>query len=514
MSAAIAGFLRSLPRVRMGPASRVSLGLCSLMIAILLSMDFIFGLVPNREPLVRELRERIAEQVATQTAAAIGTGDPRAVHKTLQTLVKDPQLISIAVRRAGQQVIAQAGPHAEHWVAPPPGKSDLDHVRMPLMLNDKHWGDIEINFQPHAPASVWGWLREPRIFLVLVLGLGGFALFTLYLRRVFHYLDPSAVIPDRVRMAFDGFTEGVMVVDASGRIVLANTALRRWVERADTNLSGQLIQNMPWLRKSLPPDPRDYPWMRAMALNAAHKGEQLEFPQESGEIVKTVVNSAPISDARGKVRGCIVTFNDVTVLDRTNTQLRATMADLETTRAEIERQNEELRYLATRDPLTSCLNRRAFFEQAEALLQAARHDGQPLCCIMTDIDHFKSFNDRFGHAVGDRVLRVVSRALAGGLRDTDLLGRYGGEEFCIVLPGIALPEACVIAERLRSEIERHAGKGVRTTEGIVVTSSFGVSAEHAGAKDIAALIDEADGALYAAKEAGRNRVVRAEGAGG
>ena len=356
---------------------------------------------------------------------------------------------------------------------------------------------------------MWGWLREPRVFLVLVLGLGGFVLFTLYLRRVFHYLDPSAVIPDRVRMAFDGFTEGVMVVDASGRIVLANAALRRWVERANTKLYGQLIQNMPWLRHSLPADPRDYPWMRAMALNAAHKGEQLEFPQESGESVKTVVNSAPISDARGKVRGCIVTFDDVTALEHTNSQLRATMADLELTRGEIERQNEELRYLATRDPLTSCLNRRAFFDQAEDLFKAARDGNQPLCCIMIDIDHFKSFNDRYGHAVGDRVLRVVSRALSGGLRDTDLLGRYGGEEFCIVLPGIALEEACVIAERLRSEVESHAGKGVRTTQGIVVTCSFGVSALHPAAVDLANLIDQADAALYAAKNAGRNRVISA-----
>jgi diguanylate cyclase (GGDEF)-like protein len=312
-------------------------------------------------------------------------------------------------------------------------------------------------------------------------------------------------------MAFDGFTEGVMVVDASGRIVLANAALRRWVERANTKLYGQLIQNVPWLRNSLPADPRDYPWMRAMALNAAHKGEQLEFPQETGESVKTVVNSAPISDARGKVRGCIVTFDDVTALEHTNSQLRATMADLELTRGEIERQNEELRYLATRDPLTSCLNRRAFFEQAEDLFKDARDGDRPLSCIMADIDHFKSFNDRYGHAVGDRVLRVVSRALSGGLRDTDLLSRYGGEEFCIVLPNIAQEEACAIAERLRSEVENHAGKGVRTTEGIVVTCSFGVSTLSPAAVDLANLIDQADAALYAAKKAGRNRVVRASG---
>ena len=103
MSAAVAGLFRMLPRLRMGPASRVSLGLCSLMIATLLAMDFIFGVLPDQDALVRDLRERISEQVAAQTAAAIGSGDPRTLHVTLHALVKDPQLISVAVRRRGQQ---------------------------------------------------------------------------------------------------------------------------------------------------------------------------------------------------------------------------------------------------------------------------------------------------------------------------------------------------------------------------------------------------------------------------
>jgi diguanylate cyclase (GGDEF)-like protein len=267
-----------------------------------------------------------------------------------------------------------------------------------------------------------------------------------------------------------------------------------------------MIQNMPWVRSVLPGDPNDYPWMRAMALGNAQKGEQIAFPQESGDAVRTVVNCAPIQDATGNVRGCIVTFDDVTEMERVNTQLRAALADLESSREQINKQNEELRHLAMRDPLTGCANRRALFEQFDTLIAAARADGQVLCCIMTDIDHFKSINDNYGHAVGDRVLQVVARALAGGLRDTDVLGRYGGEEFCIALPGIGLEEACAIGERLRAEIESRAGKGVRRTPGIVVTSSFGVAALVPGIVDAAQLIDAADKALYKAKHAGRNCV--------
>jgi diguanylate cyclase (GGDEF)-like protein len=209
------------------------------------------------------------------------------------------------------------------------------------------------------------------------------------------------------------------------------------------------------------------------------------------------------------VRGCVVTFDDVTELERINTQLRAAMTDLEQSREQINRQNEELRLLAMRDALTGCFNRRALFEQFENLVAVAHAEDAPLCCIMTDIDYFKRINDTYGHAVGDRVLQVVARSLGGGLRDTDVLARYGGEEFCIALPGLGLDEALGIAERLRSEIEARAGKGVRTVEGLVVTASFGVTQLTPDVFDAAELIDLADQALYRSKKAGRNRVTSA-----
>ena len=520
MTAAVFGWwhrfrgFRIVRMLRMGPASRISLGLSSLMVTCLLVLNLTFGVMPDQTVLMRQLRERISENLAAHAITLIESGDDKLLLKTLrQALAREPQLLSTAVRRADGQIIVQAGEHTRYWVTLEDGKSDTNNVRVPLMANGQRWGDVELSFQPMSPQTLMDWLREPTIFLVGVLGVCGFVVFSLYLRRVLDYLDPSAVIPDRVRMAFDGFTEGVMVVDPSGRIVLANTAFRQWVERAKTNLHGQLIENIPWLQSVLPADPKDYPWMRAMGQGTAHRGAQLEFPQESGKLVKTVVNCAPIQDARGKVRGCIVTFDDVTEVENINQQLRVTMADLEKSREQIEKQNEELRSLASRDPLTGCFNRRAFFEKLDAIFSSSRNGSQPLACIMTDIDHFKSFNDRYGHAVGDQVLRAVTRSLSGGLREIDLLCRYGGEEFCIALPGVGLEEAYSIAERLRAEVESRAGKSVRSTQGIVVTSSFGVAVLQAHTADPADLIDQADKALYAAKNAGRNCVKRAQAEG-
>ena len=492
---------------RVGPAARVAIGLTSIMIAGLVALDLVFSVLPDHTPLTKQVRERTGELLALQSAAAMSSPDPQALPRVLHEALKsDAHVRSAALRRADGQIVAQAGDHGARWKPASDKGSDIDNVRVPLSLGDTRWGDVEVSFAPVRHTSVTGWLRDPRIFLAVALAGFCLAFFTLYLKRVFHYLDPSAVIPERVRKAFDGFTEGVMVVDKEGRIVLANVTFRRWVERAGPNITGQSIQNMPWLRRELPADPREYPWMRAMALGAQQRGDHLAFPMESGDPVRTVVNCAPIQDANGLVRGCVVTFDDVTELERINTQLRLAMTDLEQSREKINAQNEELKLLAMRDALTGCFNRRALFERFDQLLAKARADASPLCCIMCDIDHFKVINDTHGHATGDKVLQSVAKTLASGLRDADVLARYGGEEFCVALPGVEIDEALAIAERLRIEVEGRAGRGIRGAPGVRVTSSFGVMMLTPGMADAASLIDEADKALYISKNSGRNRV--------
>jgi diguanylate cyclase (GGDEF)-like protein len=196
----------------------------------------------------------------------------------------------------------------------------------------------------------------------------------------------------------------------------------------------------------------------------------------------------------------------VTQLHQINEALRRTLAELEASREQVRRQNDELQQLASRDPLTGCLNRRAFFEMLEDMFVAARERNKSFCCVMTDIDHFKQFNDRYGHAVGDDVIRAVVHTLQNALRPDDLLCRYGGEEFCIILPHTDLDRAGEIAKRLRAEVEMHAGQSVRSADGLKITSSFGVSELTREMRDPAELIDRADTALYESKNNGRNQV--------
>jgi diguanylate cyclase (GGDEF)-like protein len=166
----------------------------------------------------------------------------------------------------------------------------------------------------------------------------------------------------------------------------------------------------------------------------------------------------------------------------------------------------ELRDLATRDGLTGVHSRRAFKEEAARLVAFCRRHDQPLGCVSIDLDHFKSVNDTHGHAAGDRVLQSAVSTMASVLRQSDLIGRLGGEEFSVMLPGTARTGAMEAAERIRVAIAEKPVVIGRIA--IPVTTSLGVAALRDG-WGVDDLLRAADEALYDAKRSGRNRIAAA-----
>ncbi len=147
---------------------------------------------------------------------------------------------------------------------------------------------------------------------------------------------------------------------------------------------------------------------------------------------------------------------------------------------------------------------------AKALLTAARASGESLSCLVLDIDHFKKVNDSHGHGIGDRVIQETARKLEESARAGDLVCRYGGEEFVMVLPGLDAAAALRVAERVRATVEAECGATVREVPGLRVTISLGVATLGTRTALATQLVDAADQALYQAKRGGRNRAVLAE----
>lgn len=167
---------------------------------------------------------------------------------------------------------------------------------------------------------------------------------------------------------------------------------------------------------------------------------------------------------------------------------------------------------ARTDYLTGLLNRRAFMERLEAELKRSERENKPLGIIIADIDHFKRVNDEYGHQAGDMVLKEFASLLKKSCRQYDFVGRYGGEEFIICLPGSDLENTFNMAERMRKKVMLNTTCVEDIKKEVAITASFGVTSfRPEKAKTIDDLIKEADEALYEAKRTGRNRVVRANG---
>ncbi|MCB1914610.1 MAG: sensor domain-containing diguanylate cyclase [Rhodocyclaceae bacterium] len=491
------------------PALRLALGVVSLLLSLMLLVDMAIGVIPDRQKSAVELRQHIAETLAVQITALLHSDQQTLISSTLdKVLRRSDELDSVAVRRDDGLIVSRAGDHARHWHLSADAPSNLRNVRVPLLAGQHEWGNVELSFRPAFPESVVGWLDDPLVKGIVAFACGGSLLAYLYLRRALQYLDPGSVIPQRVRAAFDTLGEAVMVLDNEDRVLLVNRAFAKIHPQASVDPTGKPVAALKWLMSGMGDDGEAYPWREVARTHEPVREQPVELlAGEAGQLTRILLSAAPILDGGNRVRGCIVSMADVTALHMINSQLLDTVHELDQSNELIRVQNEELVRLATRDPLTGCLNRRAFFERVSELVEAAARDGAHLSCIMSDVDFFKRFNDDYGHAIGDQVLQAVAAALGRGVRtDEDLVCRYGGEEFCIILPGLSAARAAEVAERLRASIERDAASGIRSHPGLRITSSFGVAELRADVADENQLIALADAALYEAKRAGRNRV--------
>jgi diguanylate cyclase (GGDEF)-like protein len=276
---------------------------------------------------------------------------------------------------------------------------------------------------------------------------------------------PFAIMPIGRKLAIEQLDDGLLVFDSYGCIVEANPAAVRILGWRADDLDRQVL-------KAIHP-------ALGEALADAHSGPTDIVLGPLGRTYELRRSEIRQGD---EAVGILLRLQDVT---------------------ENRRLLGELRRLATEDGLTGTMNRRYFLELFQR--EAAASQATPMALLLFDVDHFKSVNDTYGHKVGDQVLVALVARVSGALRAGDLLGRYGGEEFIVLAHQVNPDAAARLAERLRHAI---GSAPMATSVGdVLVTVSVGVAAwDGVGQLDIDAMIQEADCALYVAKEAGRNRV--------
>ncbi len=481
------------------PAVRLSLGLVILTISILILAQAI-GLAPGAERQQLEVRKRLAETLASQVSVAILRGDELLLQYLLESSVeRNPEILSVAVRRNDGVIVAQTKSHAQNWAKAKPNESTPTHIRFPVMINGAKRADFELSFEPLLSESHPVFKLPTFVLLIIFVSLSGFVGYWYYIKRALKHLDPSAVVPARVRNALNILAEGVLILDRREQIVLANNTLIDHLQRTEQSLMGKKASSLGWF---LDPkqEAQDYPWLKAIGSGVKQTGVRVLLPDANNKETIFLVNAVPILDAKGSSQGTIAVFEDITELETKSRLLEDMIQQLAATQVAIENKNKELTFLATRDPLTNCYNRRALYEHLGSKFDGARTGDAEFSCIMADIDFFKKVNDTYGHAAGDEVIKMAANSLREVVRDMDMVARFGGEEFCVILPGAPLDQAQLIAERCRQKIEE------KVTNGIQVTGSFGVTSIRMGAVTANQLIQQADEALYYSKQHGRNQV--------
>lgn len=218
----------------------------------------------------------------------------------------------------------------------------------------------------------------------------------------------------------------------------------------------------------------------------------LRRTESNGEVHFIAVAGRPMLDRRGTFRGYHGVASNVTARVRAEDALK--------------RANEQLEQLALYDPLTGLANRRKFAERFEYDMARAVRARTPLSLLMVDIDHFKTINDEHGHLAGDVCLKTLAALLTGSVRAVDLVARFGGEEFVVLLPEMAAEQSLVAAERVRAEVQAHPVDVAKGAAPVPITVSVGAATSAGTPLPLEDLLGHADEAVYRAKRAGRNRV--------
>jgi signal transduction histidine kinase len=309
----------------------------------MLAGNSLVDLVPNHDGQMFEYRRSLAESLAVQYSALTEQNQVDTMKLSMETLVKrNDDILSMALLQKSGTVVAQVGPHQQAWVQPPGETSTVHSLQVPIFSDDQPWGVLQVAFRQTDVSAVERFLTDPWVRFLGFVSVVGFLVYLYFMKRTLKQLDPSGIVPTRVKAALDALTQGVVMIDTRDLIVLANDSFSRAVGKSVTSLIGTDLGTLAWK----PVAPSDSvtvdPWTRAIMDKQSLDNIPLLLNLPEGEPRKFIVNTVPIMDDGSTVRGALVSFHDVTELDRANTQLKEANSELESSRIQVLQKNEEL----------------------------------------------------------------------------------------------------------------------------------------------------------------------------
>ncbi len=244
---------------------------------------------------------------------------------------RNDDLVSLALRRLDRRMLVTTGDHDDHWQPMDGEYSKNTQVRVPIWAGEHKWGQLELRFKALSAGGVMGVIENPMVRLVMFMGALCFIAFYLYMGKVLRHLDPSKAIPGRVRHALDTLAGGLLVLDHKEQIVLANKSFAALLGKAPEKLLGYRAGDLPWidtednkLAKS------DRPWVQALARGEAQTNRILRLRLPGIEGFTFSINCSPVLGAGGKYAGVLVSFDDVTQLEKKEIELRKSKEEAET----------------------------------------------------------------------------------------------------------------------------------------------------------------------------------------
>jgi len=469
------------------------LALSALMLTLsVIMLSGVLGVDERGNTGLREARGSVVQSLALQLSTVTLVGNTSDVADALRQFVSsNDDVVAASVAQPNGFSIASVGSSAELSLVK--DKSTITHLRVPVFKGDSRWGNVDVVFKPTSE-----WLST--LIWYAFIALGCFTAYILFFKRALVQLDPSRAVPGRVDSAFNLFNEGVIILDDHQNIVMANSAAGKLVSTSSDNLVGKTLDSWPWVKD----ENWKSPWAETLMSGNPIVDKPLRLTLPDGSTGVFVTSCSPVGNNEEK-RGVLVTLDDMTVYERQNIELEKKETALLKLNDSLQVKNQELEVLATRDSLSGLYNRRVLMENMDREFQRAKRENTPLSVVMADIDFFKKINDNYGHGVGDDVIKAVAGVMDVMSREYDTVGRYGGEEFMMVVPGQNAVEAKKVAERIRIAVTELPEKEQLPVSEL--SASFGVAELNTDAETEADFIDFADQALYVAKQQGRNQVV-------